>query len=249
MEQKQIEVCILGNTRRFVVQTLIRVLQESNLKTTLIDMDSRQINNLPDHPVQLILCLSDDLDTQIIHSLAKKVERSGLHLYLVGKPNKLSIEEETLLKECHPVHFPSWTMNIKSLIKTIETNSRERKSILIVDDEPMLLRSMKALLKDEYEVYLVSSGAAALDFIVKQHIDLILLDYEMPEMTGPDVLRIIRFHEETKKIPVIFLTAKDDKKSVMSVIDLKPEGYILKSHSPEEIKKTIREFFKRTITV
>ena len=72
MEQKQIEVYILGNTRRFVVQTLIRVLQESNLKTTLIDMDSRQINNLPDHPVQLILCLSDDLDTQIIHSLAKK---------------------------------------------------------------------------------------------------------------------------------------------------------------------------------
>ena len=47
MEQKQIEVYILGNTRRFVVQTLIRVLQESNLKTTLIDMDSRQINNMP----------------------------------------------------------------------------------------------------------------------------------------------------------------------------------------------------------
>lgn len=73
--------------------------------------------------------------------------------------------------------------------------------------------------------------------------DLILLDYEMPVTDGPQVLEMLRSDDETKSIPVIFLTGKDDKESVMSVLALKPEGYILKTSGKEEIENTLRTFF------
>ncbi len=73
--------------------------------------------------------------------------------------------------------------------------------------------------------------------------DLILLDYEMPVTSGPQVLEMLRNDEDTKDIPVIFLTGKDDRESVMSVLSLKPEGYILKTSGKEEIVNTVRKFF------
>ena len=73
--------------------------------------------------------------------------------------------------------------------------------------------------------------------------DLVLLDYEMPVMNGPDVLKEIREMPAIKDIPVIFLTAKDDKESVMSVIRLKPAKYLLKSMPKEKLISSIDDFF------
>ena len=60
----------------------------------------------------------------------------------------------------------------------------------------------------------------------------------MPVTDGPQVLEMLMSDEETKGIPVIFLTGKDDKESVMSVLALKPEGYVLKTSGKNEIVKT-----------
>ena len=83
-----------------------------------------------------------------------------------------------------------------------------------------------------------------LSFLIQNPVDLVLLDYEMPVMTGPEVLKEIRASQKMKNTPVIFLTAKDDKESVMKVVSLKPEKYLLKSMPKDKLIGAIDDFFK-----
>ena len=103
-----------------------------------------------------------------------------------------------------------------------------KKRILVVDDNGTALRTMKAMLEDTYEVTVAISGAQAMTSIGKKRPDLILLDYEMPVCDGRMTLEMIRAEEELKDIPVIFLTAVNDRANIEAVLKLKPAGYFLK---------------------
>ena len=92
---------------------------------------------------------------------------------------------------------------------------------------------------------MVNSGLQALKWLGKNKVDLILLDHEMPVTTGPQVLEMLRSDPETKDIPVIFLTGKGDKESVMKVVALKPEGYFLKTIQKDELIENLQDFFIR----
>ena len=103
-----------------------------------------------------------------------------------------------------------------------------KKRILVVDDNGTALRTMKAMLEDRYDVALAVSGAQAMTSIGRQRPDLILLDYEMPVCDGRMTLEMIRADEEMKDIPVVFLTAINDRANIEAVLKLKPAGYFLK---------------------
>lgn len=103
-----------------------------------------------------------------------------------------------------------------------------KKRILVVDDNGTTLRTMKAMLEDYYEVSIAISGAQAMTSIGKKRPDLILLDYEMPVCDGRMTLEMIRADGEMKDIPVIFLTAVNDRANIEAVLKLKPAGYFLK---------------------
>jgi CheY-like chemotaxis protein len=118
-----------------------------------------------------------------------------------------------------------------------------KKSILIVDDDPQYLALVREWLKGKYKVSMANSGLQAIKWLGKNKVDLILLDHEMPVTSGPQVLEMLRSDEETKSIPVMFLTGKGDKESVMSVVALKPEGYFLKSIKREDLLEKLEEFF------
>ena len=77
---------------------------------------------------------------------------------------------------------------------------------------PEQLIMIKEHLKEFYEVTLVNSGKNAFKAMGKYKFDLILLDYLMPDMDGPDTLESIREYPEFRSIPVIFLTKKNNKK-------------------------------------
>ena len=120
--------------------------------------------------------------------------------------------------------------------------------ILVVDDSGAVLRSVKGWLEDKYQVILANSGAMAIKYLAINRPDLVLLDYEMPVVDGSQVLEMIRTEKEFSDIPVIFLTSKNDKASIMKVMALKPEGYILKNTPPEQIKKEIDDLFTRRLS-
>ena len=108
-----------------------------------------------------------------------------------------------------------------------------------------MLRSVKSWLEDKYQVILANSGAMAIKYLAMNHPDLILLDYEMPVCDGRQVLEMIRSEPDFSTVPVIFLTGKNDKESVMKVTALKPDGYLLKTMEPEKLHQAIDEFFEK----
>ena len=103
-----------------------------------------------------------------------------------------------------------------------------KKRILVVDDNGTALRTMKAMLEESYEVAVAVSGAQAMTSIGRQRPDLILLDYEMPVCDGRMTLEMIRADKDMNDIPVIFLTAVNDRDNIEAVLKLKPAGYFLK---------------------
>ncbi len=95
---------------------------------------------------------------------------------------------------------------------------QRKKSILIVDDNVTYMSMIMDWLRDSYRVSMANSGVQAITWLAKNRVDLILLDYEMPVTTGPQVLEMIRSHDELADIPVIFLTGVDDKESITKVL-------------------------------
>ena len=120
-----------------------------------------------------------------------------------------------------------------------------KKHILVVDDNAQMLRNLKAMLEERYEITLANSGIKAMTSLGKSRPDLILLDYEMPVCDGRQTLEMIRADEESKDIPVIFLTGVGDREHIEAVLSLKPSGYLLKPARAEllleEIEKALGE--------
>lgn len=109
----------------------------------------------------------------------------------------------------------------------------------------MILRNIKTLLEDKYQVIPVNSSEMAIKYLALNIPDLILLDYEMPIVDGRQFMQMIREDTEFQNIPIIFLTGKNDAQTVMDVMSLKPNGYLLKSMDAQKLHATIDDFFKK----
>lgn len=128
-------------------------------------------------------------------------------------------------------------------LATAHEEFRRQKTILIVDDDKDFLTIMQRWLQNAYTVEGARSGAEALAHIAETPPDLILLDYEMPELDGYEVMDRLHRNPSTSRIPIIFLTGINDRESVMRIIKHRPDGYLLKSMKKRELLDTLERFF------
>ncbi|MCH5293417.1 MAG: response regulator [Treponema sp.] len=127
--------------------------------------------------------------------------------------------------------------------QTGQSAGSARRKILVVDDDPLMLRAIRGWLSENYDVSVVTSAQTALAFLKKFVPDLILLDCEMPVTSGPQLFKILRDDAATSAIPVIFLTGKDDNQTLTEIHALGADGCILKTCRPDEINQSIAAFF------
>ena len=106
-----------------------------------------------------------------------------------------------------------------------------KSKVMIVDDNIVNLQVARKALSDIYSIIPVTSGQAAIDHLAKALPSLILLDINMPEMDGFETIRRIKENENTREIPVIFLTALDDNVSELEGLRLGAVDYITKPFS------------------
>lgn len=169
---------------------------------------------------------------------------------LIGYKNTLqSIQEVSVtnvIAECfeRPMNNNEFIERMKILVDKYDEKG-VRKNILVVDDSPAFLRLISEWLEENYNVNVCPSASAAFHMIETNKPDLILLDYEMPICNGALFLEMLHNEPTTAKIPVIFLTSKDDAQTVKSLIALKPQGYLLKNQPKESTMSAIAEFFIR----
>ena len=127
----------------------------------------------------------------------------------------------------------------------MEGEIMERMRILAVDDNIVNLATLEQELKDEYEVIPMSSGRRAIKFLYTEKVDLILLDVQMPIMDGIETLREIRTQENGITVPVIMLTAKKDKETVIEGSKLGIMDYIVKPIKSDDLHARIKRALKR----
>lgn len=113
--------------------------------------------------------------------------------------------------------------------------------VLLVDDNPIQLRALRSALMHDYEVLMAVSGEESIEVMNNEHPDIVFLDYAMPGYDGKKVLETVRQSENLKNMPVVFLTGIQDKREIMSLVALKPNGYMVKPPDIEMIKKTIKK--------
>ena len=128
-----------------------------------------------------------------------------------------------------------------------ETKSlRGLKKILAVDDSPTYLNSLGDALKDEgYDVILAHSGEEALDLLAVQAVDCILLDVLMPGLSGQDTCERIKAAPAVRDIPLIMLTALDDREAMIQGLSAGADDYISKSGELQVLKARVRAQIRR----
>lgn len=110
------------------------------------------------------------------------------------------------------------------------------KTVLVVDDgEIDRMLAVRSLEKVGYNILEAASGKKAIDVASQEVPDLILLDFVMPDMKGPEVCEILKSEPKTKDIPVIFLTSMDTPYSIIDGFDKGADNYLTKPIKPREI--------------
>lgn len=266
---KKLKILVTGKNRRIATDICNHLAEDRDY--SVIKCAAKQddlFRTVPNEmPKVIIICLGDEKKETIrVYDILKECAKLGALTIIVvanQEDKSLFIKYTNLDK----MFFLSRPVSLYALYDKLEEVEKKytgedddyallteyvnpnsdritRKHILAVDDNAEQLMQIKEHLKEFYEVTLVGSGKDALKFLKKRKVDLILLDYMMPEMDGPEVITQIREDPELAKIPVMFLTGvKDKSKVIKTLVELKPQGYIVKPSKKSALVAKIIDVF------
>jgi len=118
--------------------------------------------------------------------------------------------------------------------------------VLVIDDQPFVCETLYNLLKVTYEVHTFLSGKDAMEYISDRSVDIILLDYDMPNMTGYEVLMSIRTSKHNNATPVIFITAEVNERMKTEMMERGANDYICKPINAAVLCQRIKEQLTRS---
>ena len=244
-------ILIISRGAAFMTNALVNSLRKAGFPTNVSEPDIKQIERF-----------RKETDIYLFYAGEYVFEAADILVYMkdvcAEEEKPLCIvgydKELTEIKNTVPVRYisrefkrPFDMKDLTSALVTLAEADEERKKgrhILLVDDDPTFLKMMQDWLSMKYNITAVRSGMQAITYMATHKPDLVLLDYDMPITPGPQVMEMIRSEHNAAEIPIIFLTGKSDRESVMRVMALKPQGYLLKSMSKEEILEAVGHFFE-----
>lgn len=121
-----------------------------------------------------------------------------------------------------------------------EFNTPKKKHIVAIDDDRNVLKLIKTILGETYDITPMANGMMAINFFKNKTADLILLDYEMPVMSGAETLKQLREMPNTANIPVVFLTSVSDNEKVKEIMMLGVTDYILKPINVGRLRSDVK---------
>ncbi len=246
-------VLLIGVQKSFMINAISVGLQKSDYKVETAMPFPDAIDSIQGKPEIYILYLGDLTADNIplFKYLDEHIDSERFLLYLIGNNEELTLATSFIAKEkiqetyLRPLDVKVLTDHLDMVVDYSAVDESLRKKVLIIDDDGAMLRMMKTWLSVKYHVYMASSGKIALTFLEQTHVDLVLLDYEMPVANGPQVLEMLKSDSETGDIPVMFLTGHGDKDRVLAVVDLKPADYLLKTIDKATLLSKLSDFFLR----
>lgn len=249
-EKKKVLLICDSNTS-FIAKAVRDGISSAGFECQTVGLSMKALSSVVDKPEFIFLYLDDNIDKngeEMVYIRDFCVE-DDKKLFLVGY--KSDIDEvrknvpDDIIGGCfeRPIDAKAIGEQLGKIVESFKS-SANKKHILVVDDSGTMLRTIKEWLSGKYKVSIVNSATSAISFLATNHPDLILLDYEMPVCSGPQMLQMLRAESKTEQIPVIFLTSKADRESVQNVLSLKPDGYLIKSMTSDKIIAAVDSFFE-----
>ncbi len=244
------KILLINGASSLTVDAVISGLQARGL-TAVCAQDMAALDREADDTDVFLLSVGDFLfrAPEILDRMKELCLSGKRMLCTVGYREELAVVETVVPKALiersfiRPLEAPQLVDALASLAAT-NRERNERKSILLVDDDVTFLQMMRNWLSGQYRVNVVKSGAQALEYVAARTPDLVLLDYDMPDMSGPQVLEAFRNVPATAQLPVYFLTGKCDERSAESAARLEPNGYLLKAMGKEHVLSAVEQFFR-----
>ena len=245
----QQNVLFVSDTKSLLINSIKKQLEEYGYNVYLVAPNTDEMDKIKDHLGLILLYLDFSVGEDVkpyIYLRDRSIE-TDVPIWIIGNNETISSVERIIPKHSiqqrllRPINVKDVSEQIHNFLK--EESGKEKKKILVVDDSGTMLRSIKSWLGDKYQVALANSGTMAIKYLTLNRPDLVLLDYDMPICNGKQVFEMMKTESEFSDIPVIFLTGRSDKESVLEIVSLKPDGYLLKSTEPYLIVKSIQDFF------
>lgn len=257
---------LLGHVKYFKPHAVVFCMNAENRDDMIVIKNLH--NNLEKSKIPLVvICDSDDYD--LFSKLSGKTEELLLRkpITLVNIQERIlsflnkTVPEDTQTLEVHEENTTD-SENTLYLLSQLEkalslpetelpselgeepaknAEPDRPKRIMIIDDAPGMLKAIKEQLGSEYEVATAISGKIALKYLQNKTVDLILLDYAMPDEDGPAVFEKLLANPQTANIPVIFLTGVNDSAMIQKALSLKPRGYMLKPIDKDTLLTKVHE--------
>ena len=237
-----------------VVKGIERKLKDAGYKASILSEGFEKLRDISCSTDLFLLYLPGNIaemkdKLEELTYICDKVNRSGRSMIIIGEEK----DRADLFDKVPMIGDYTWVdrpVEMDILVPVIENavglpgSSGHLKRILIVDDDSSYAKMIREWIRKEYQTDIVTAGMQAIKFLLKNRVDLILLDYEMPVIDGPQVFQMLKQEPDTKDIPVIFLTGIGNREAVERVMSLKPDGYILKSTSRENLLNLLYEKLK-----
>ena len=244
------KILVVSATESFMAKSLVTKMESEGISAVYSRGDLKEIDKIRDQIEIIVLYMGEGMSEMTdklvyLKDMANDLDRKFI---LIGDPPEKDLVLRTI-SEFLVLEFFKRPLVIDDLIKCIRkyleenTGDARKKTILIVDDDITYMRTVYEWLKESYHVGMASNGVQAIGYLAKNKADLVLLDYEMPVANGPQVLEMLKNDSETGQIPVMFLTGRGDKESVLSVVGLSPVDYLLKTIDKETLLKKLHDFF------
>ena len=121
-----------------------------------------------------------------------------------------------------------------------------KMKILIVDDFSTMRRIVKNILRQVGYVNIIEAddGTTAWDVLQREKIDFVISDWNMPQMSGIELLKHVRTSEELKEMPFLMVTAEGQKEHVIEAVKHRVNNYIVKPFTPETLMEKINKIFE-----
>ncbi len=246
------KVVIISVTDGFLAKSLMGKLEAEHIRAEFSRADIREIKSHIEEMELVVLFMSEELAAmpETLVYLKDLIQDKQPGVILIGEEDQYNAFTKLIPEESVTQWFKR-PLDIDKLSKTIRdfisANSGEnrRKTVLIVDDDITYMHTVYEWLRDHYRVGMAANGVQAISYLAKNKADLVLLDYEMPIVNGPQVYSMLKSESETGEIPVMFLTGHSDRESVMSAVDLKPVDYLLKTIDKPTLLKKLSDFFEK----
>ena len=217
-------ILIVSELRSYFTISLEDQLQNAGFHVLSYGADISKMNMIQSQINGILIYADETLlkNKQVFIYVRDRALEENIPIFVIGDSNEIATIRSLISRNFIKKEFTR-PIDIKNVVSEMEEyielfGNDKKKKILVVDDSGAMLRNVKGWLEESYQVILANSGAMAIKYLSTNKPDLVLLDYEMPVINGKQVLEMIRTERDFSDIPVIFLTGKNDRESILKLV-------------------------------